>query len=238
MNSPTEPNKPPVQPAPEPPARLRALYLPAFVAVAALLFAACGSESGVSVETGQVVIGDSGVPTLGEDEEINPAADDSDSMVDDASADADGEIFEPDPSQAEAIADYEACLADEGVDIGSLEDIGPDDDVLLQDPEFIAADQLCQPILEDAFGSIELDPAMEVVLAERSAEMAACGREVLGVEIPDDVLLLDDDDPRLLELEAIETTPEEEAALDACAEEILGDLVDDDGGLVMPEEEE
>lgn len=199
----------------------------------ALLGAACGSstdntttinEDAAAPPTTEAVLQDSGLPSLG-DENQNPAADDSDSSVDD-----------PPLDETEAVEAFIACMQENGIDTEAIEQAPlADQQALTSTSDFLEASAECEPILEDAFGDFELDPEVEAALADRSAEMAACGREVLGVEIPDDVLLLDDDDPRVLELEALETTPEQDAALEACAEEILGDLVDDDGNLVAPE---
>ena len=201
----------------------------------ALLGAACGSgtetvastdESGddAAPPTTEAVLQGNGLPTLS-DEDQNPAADDSDSFVGD----------EP-ISEEEAVEAFIACMQENGIDTESIESASiADQEALTSTADFLEASAECEPILEDAFGDFELDPEVEAALADRSAEMAACGREVLGVEIPDDVLLLDDDDPRMLELDALETTPEQDAALDACFEEILGDIIDDEGNLIAPE---
>lgn len=212
----------------------------------ALLVAACGTGSDAEVaagdqptqgttettETTEAELQDSGLPSL-EEIDQNPAADDSDSMVDDGAAD--DEPIDPE----EAVELYIVCLQDEGIDTDAVELMSvEEEEAYLSTSEFLDANAACEPILEEAFGDFELDPEVEAALADRSAEMAACGREVLGVEIPDDVLLLEDDDPRMLELEALETTPEQDAALDACFEDILGDIIDDEGNLIDPEASE
>lgn len=211
--------------------------LPSLFLAATVLFTACGSDA--SVETAAVEVGpgaqlgDSGVPSLEEEaDEADPSDQEADAGPDDA--------VEVSPTEEAAVEEYMQCMDEAGVDIDALNASFDQDeiDALVSDPDFIAADRECSPILEDAFGSFELDPATEALLAERSVALAACAREVLGVEIPDDILLLEDDDPRLLELDAIETTPEEDEALEACAEEALGDLIDDDGGLIITEEGE
>ena len=204
-----------------------------------VLGAACGSGSDAEAAAGDgatatsapsttaAELQDSGLPSLN-DEDQNPAADDSDSLVDD----------EP-VEEEEAFEAYLDCMRGQGIDVDAVE-ASPiaDQEAFMASDEFKTANVECEPILEAAFGSFELDPEMEAALADRSAEMAACGREVLGVEIPDDVLLLDENDPRMLELDALETTPEQDAALEACAEEILGDIIDEDGNLVTPEASE
>lgn len=222
----------------------------ALLAALALTAAACGDAAG-SVETTTVEIGvgaddtsedasedasedreaelGDGLPSLGEDEDINPAADDSDSVVD----------GEPSPNEQAAIEEFIACMEDEGID-SSIMDSGTDAEqqALATSPEFVAAEQVCGYILADAFGSFDLDPEMEAALADRSAEMAACGREVLGIEIPDNILLLDDDDPMWAEIDNLDTTPEQDAAIEQCLEDILGDIIDEEGNLIAPEEEE
>lgn len=211
----------------------------------ALLVAACGTGSdaeiaagdqptqgGETTETTEAELQDSGLPSL-EEVDQNPAADDSDALVDDA-------LVDDEPIDQEvAVELYVTCLQDEGVDTDAVELMSiEEEEAYLSTSEFLEANAVCESILEDAFGDFELSPEVEAALADRSAEMAACGREVLGVEIPDDVLLLEDDDPRMLELAALETTPEQDAALDACFEEILGDIIDDEGNLIDPEASE
>lgn len=209
----------------------------------ALLVAACGTGSDAELaagdqstqettETTETELQDSGLPSL-EEIDQNPAADDSDSMVDD-------EGLDDEPlDEAEAIESYFSCMREAGIDIDAINEAPfEDQEALTSTSDFLEANLGCESILEEAFGDFELDPEVEAALADRSADMAACGREVLGVEIPDDVLLLDDDDPRMLELDALETTPEQDAALEACAEEILGDIFDEEGNLVAPEASE
>lgn len=196
--------------------------------------AACGGSAALDITTDddttsttEAELQDSGLPSLG-DEDQNPAADDSDSFVDEESL-----------TESEALESYFACMRDEGIDTDAIEAASfEDQEALTTTADFLAASAQCESILEDAFGDFELDPALEAALADRSAEMAACGREVLGVEIPDDVLLLDDDDPRMIEIDAIETTPEQDAALEKCAEDILGDIIDEEGNLIAPEASE
>ena len=199
----------------------------------AFVSAACGSSANLDVvitdestSTTEAALQDSGLPSLAE-KGPTPDAADSDSPAD-----------KP-VDEGAAIEAYLACMKEEGIDTAELEAASPEDgEAMTSTPEFLAANVECEPILEEAFGDFELDPELEAALSDRSAEMAACGREILGVDIPDDVLLLEEDDPRILELESIETTPEQDAALERCAEEILGDLIDGEGNLTAPEEAE
>lgn len=220
--------------------RIAALGL---LAAFALSAAACGDSIGASVETttievgaggnvdeeAEAELGEDGLPSLGEEEDINPAADDSDSMVDEEMA----------PNEQAAVEEFITCMTDEGIDAAALDAASPSEqEALTSTPEFLAAQQNCEYLLEDAFGSFDLDPETEAALADRSAEMAACGREIFDIEIPDNVLLLPEDDPKMIELENMETTPEQDEALEQCFEDILGDILDDDGNLVLPEEGE
>lgn len=213
----------------------------------ALLVAACGTGSdaeiaagdqptqgGGTTETTEAELQDSGLPSLDEVAQ-NPAADDSDAILDDGAVD-DEAVDEGPIDQEAAVELYIVCLQDEGIDTDAVELMSiEEEEAYLSTSEFLEANAVCESILEEAFGDFELSPEVEAALADRSAEMAACGREVLGVEIPDDVLLLEDDDPRMLELEALETTPEQDAAIEACFEDILGDIIDEDGNLIDPE---
>lgn len=199
----------------------------------ALLLAACGSGSDDSAAadeappTTEAALGESGLPSL--------AADDP---ADDAEADAADEEPAEDVDPETAVEDYEICLAEQGIDVAAVEASSIEDqEAFLLSDEFTAANAVCEPILESAFGDFELDPAFEAELSDRSAELAACGREILGVDIPDDILSLPDDDPRVIELEAIETTPEQDDAIEQCFDDILGDLFDEDGLPVTPEGE-
>ncbi len=211
------------------------------LAALAVTAAACGDGSAVSVETTTVEIGagessddttdvelGDGLPSLGEEEDINLSTDDSDSTVD-------GEATS---NEQAAVEEFITCMEDEGIDSSVMETGSlAEQEAMAGSPEFVAAEQVCAHILEDAFGSFDLDPEMEAALADRSAEMAACGRDVLGIEIPDDILLLDDDDPKWTEIDSLETSPEQDAAIEECLEDILGDILDDDGNLIAPEEE-
>lgn len=198
-----------------------------------LALAACGAGSDGELAAGdttpvadaptttEAALSGSGLPSLS-DEVQNAAADDSDSMADDEPVDQD-----------EAVELYVACLQTEGIDTDAVEAMSiEDEEAYLSTREFLDANAVCEPILEEAFGDFELSPEMEAQLADRSAELAACGRDVLGVDVPDDVLFLPEDDPRMIELGLIDTTPEQDAAIEACAEEILGDILDDDGNLI------
>ncbi len=237
--------------------RLKSPRVPSLLLVVALAAAACGSSDGTpttdagaeTTASTEAALTNAGVPTLADESDEDADSSESDSESD---ADADGgapEEGDPeegdtdtdgDATQEAAVQEFIACMTEEGVDAGALNATTDPAEIeaITSDPIFIAAEEVCSPILEDAFGDISLDPAMEAAIAERSAEMAACAREFLDIEIPDDILLLDEDDPRAIAVFDYETTPEEEAKIDACFDEILGDVIDDDGNLIAPEEGE
>lgn len=246
---------------PRPTSRFSNRALSGALCTVALLVAACGTGAdaettavdaaeAASTATTEAVLSDSGLPTLDDGAEEG-----TDDRTDDDAADADGDAnAEGDPegnaasdsgdedadvNQDAAIEDYFDCMREQGIDPDEITNASPEDaEALTSSPDFLAANAECEEILTDAFGTFELDAQTEAALADRSAEMAACGREVLGVEIPDNILLIPQTDPVWLELDAIETTPEQDAAIDQCFEDILGDIIDDDGNLIAPEGEE
>lgn len=225
---------------------LRSKRLPAVASLGALalLVGACGADTSETaaddglfrVETTQVVLGSSASDSdvTGND---SAAADTAD---EDSASDDGGEAV---PADEQAAYDaYFDCMNDEGIDMAALETSGSSGDqaeldAVTSSDDFLAASRECEYLLAGVVGSFDVAPEQEALLSDRSADLAACGREVLGVDIPDDILLLDEDDPRLLELEALETTPEQDTAIEACFEEHLGDVIDDDGELVNPADE-
>ncbi len=237
---------------PRPTSRFSNRALSGALCTVALLVAACGTGAdaettavdaaeAASTATTEAVLSDSGLPTLEE------GADDAADADVDANAEGDPEgdaasdsgDDDADVNQDAAIEDYFDCMREQGIDPDEITNASPEDaEALTSSPDFLAANAECEEILTDAFGTFELDAQTEAALADRSAEMAACGREVLGVEIPDNILLIPQTDPVWLELDAIETTPEQDAAIDQCFEDILGDIIDDDGNLIAPEGEE
>ena len=84
----------------------------------------------------------------------------------------------------EAFARFEACMADRGVEIqmagvgggaelpdpdfdpGSLAEFSPED--------FAAAQEECDPILDDAFGGFHMDPDQEAEFADMMLELERC----------------------------------------------------------------
>lgn len=215
-----------------------------FAVLAALLVtaAACGSES--SGEAGEratssteAVLGDAGVPSLGDPSTTTSIdADNGDGVTDSPS---DQPVLDENSSDDEIFAVWQPCMIEQGINdlVGmTIADLAALD-ALVDDPDYIAASKVCDALISDAFGSFALDPAMEAELADRSARLAACGREILDADIPDDILFLDDDDPRMLALDSLATTPEQDQAIEACLQEALGDLIGADGELVTSDDE-
>ena len=190
-----------------------------------------GAGNGTSSTT-EPQLTDSGVPSLGSVTTVDP------SSVDNGSTDA--PVLDGNSSEDEIFAVWQTCMVGEGIEdlagvtVADLTDLAAFD----SDPAYISASRVCDELINDAFGSFELDPATKAALADRSVKLAACGRELLDIEIPDDILFLSDDDPRLLALESMETTPEQDEAIEACLQEALGDLLDEDGNVDINKLEE
>lgn len=206
----------------------------------ALMAASCGAKSDdtsttdatsttdsevVSTETPQLA--DSGVPSLESETTLVEVGDDTPALDENS-------------TEEEIFAVWQSCMVDEGLTaVESMTSADLADTAILEaDPAFAAAAQICNGLISEAFGSLELDPAMEAELADRSVQLAACGREILDIEIPDNVLFLEEGDPRLTALENLVTTPEQDEAIEVCLQEALGDLVDENGQLITDSTEE
>ena len=172
--------------------------------------------------TGEAQLGESGVASLADDE-----------GADDGGEKGAGQGGELDPE--EAIEQYEACMQEQGQDVGDMFSDGTDAAGVVEvDEGFIEADEACNHILEAAFGSFEMNPEMEAALADQSVEVAQCLRDTLGIDVPDD-FLLGDEATFQLGPEDVEPTPEQEEQLDECFQQAFGDMMGDDGVIVIGE---
>ena len=93
------------------------------------------------------------------------------------------------------MAEYEQCLADNGIDLASSgedgdafamefeSEAGADEELAMEDFEAAAAE--CDSILEDAFGEFELSPEEEAEMADQMLEMQRCLAEK-GIDIETD----------------------------------------------------
>lgn len=138
----------------------------------ALTLGACGSAATSDDAS-------SDLPTL------DAGADDGSN--DDGSSDEDGENEEVTEEDAEAaMAEYEKCMADFGIEINMAGTEGADiDSTQVEDgagyaaaptdeDSFEEASETCDPILEDAFGDFEMSPEQEAELADQMLEMQKC----------------------------------------------------------------
>ncbi len=136
------------------------------------------------------------------------------------------EAVDPD----EAFADYEACMAEHGLALPTIDADG-DETVTIQaieeDIDFEAweeAEQACAPILEAAFGEFEMSPEEEAEFMDQQLEFAKCMRDN-GVDWPDPT----SDANAIIEL------PEEldmetlDAALQTCEMDVFGN---EHGGVI------
>lgn len=149
----------------------------AAVAMAGLL-AACGSSDDAG--------SDDGVASLGSTT---------------TSPDGDQQTTESSVDPQQAMLDYTQCMRDEGIDMPDPEFAGDGSGggvVVAQDAsgseggpmidfdseEFQAAEEVCRPIMDEAIGSIEIDPEQQAEMREQMLEYAECMREQ-GVDFPD-----------------------------------------------------
>jgi hypothetical protein len=203
--------------------RARALAL-----VLALLgvLAACGGDDGG---------GDDGVASLDE----NAAADDeSGSEEDDEGGGGSGEP----PSDAEAqdaMLEYAQCMRDNGIDMPDPE-FDENGGAFMATPapeeggpgeaEFEAANEECQPILDETMGEIEVDPEQQAEMQDQLVAMAECMRE-RGHDFPDPEV---DSEGRVQmrgpEPEEAESDEEFQADIEECNEEAG---MDGEGGVMI-----
>jgi hypothetical protein len=145
------------------------------------LLAACGSSD----DTGS----DDGVASLGSTT---------------TSPDGDEQTTETSLDPQEAMLAYTECMRDEGIDMPdpvfidegdgksggaiaiSRAEGGEDDGPLIDfdSEEFKAAEETCKPIMDEAVGSIEVDPEQQAEMREQMLEFAQCMRDQ-GIDFPD-----------------------------------------------------
>ena len=146
----------------------------ATLALALGLLGACGGDDDDDADAADVA-------------SLDDADASSDSSPDDTTAD-DGEASEADREQA--MLDFAECMRDHGVDMPDPQ-FGPDGGGGIglevtpgNEDEVEAAQEACQPILEDAMGDIEIDPEQEAEMREQMLEFAECMRDH-GIDMPD-----------------------------------------------------
>ncbi len=93
----------------------------------------------------------------------------------------------------EAMLAYTECMREHGIDMPDPQPAGPGGErgaIALQvDPsseDFEAAQAACEPIMEDAFGEMEIDPEREAEMREQMLAFTECMREH-GIDMPDPV---------------------------------------------------
>lgn len=155
-----------------------------FVAALAMggLLAACGSSADNGSDSG-----DDGVASLGSTT---------------TSPDTDEQTTETSVDPEEAMLAYTECMREEGIDMpdpvfsadgggisisrddaeGDEGDEGPAVD--FDSEEFDAAEEKCSPLMDNAVGSVEVDPEQEAEMREQMLDYAQCMRDQ-GVDFPD-----------------------------------------------------
>jgi hypothetical protein len=144
------------------------------------MLAACGSS-------GDGSDGDDGVASLGSTT---------------TSPNTDEQTTETSVDPEEAMLAYTECMRDEGIDMpdpvmsegdggGGMVIMGDASGEEGQAPafdmdseEFQAAEEKCSPIMEEAIGSIEIDPEQQAEMREQMLEYAQCMRDQ-GIDFPD-----------------------------------------------------
>ena len=185
----------------------------AFALAAALSLGACGSDSDSDAAE---------LPTLAAaDDNSSDSGDSGEESTEEDSTEANSteeDRTEVDPEQA--MAEYEKCLSDFGVDLdfssgggASIESIEIDEEgdatgtPNLED--FEAATEQCDAILEDAFGDFELTPEQEAEQADQTLEYERCMASAgFDIDTSEGFFELDDD----IDFEAFE------AANESCAQ--------------------
>ena len=174
------------------------------ICTAVLMFAAACS-SGAETATSEL-------PTLADStaEETTDTDGADEGESDDAAAEEDegGEPEEVDPEIA--MAEYEKCMADQGVNMSmavageegsSIETFETDPNDAdsnagaepLDFENFEAAAEICEPILEDAFGSFEMTPEQEAEMADQMLELEKCMSEAgFDIDMSGNSFQLDD----------------------------------------------
>lgn len=158
------------------------------VCCAVAMFAAACSSGTETATTELPTLADTTEEATTEEPTTEDAAGDAATAdeADDAAGESDEEV---DPEIA--MAEYEQCMEDQGVsmslaveggDGAAIETIETDgdDEALefdgqnLDVEDFEAATEVCEPILEDAFGSFELSPEEEAEMADQMLELEKC----------------------------------------------------------------
>ena len=175
------------------------------IAVAMVLAAGCAAGDGDDDA------GAAELPTLQSGASDDEAADESTSESDDSGGGgARGSDEEVDPEIA--MAEYEQCMADQGIDLDFGEavdgavveefeidedaaDGGADAAIAIDDlDEFEAAAGECDQILEEAFGEFELTPEEEAEFADQMLELERClSDEGFDIDMSGNAFELDED---------------------------------------------
>ena len=142
------------------------------------LLAGCGGGGGDE---------DDGVASVDE----SAAADESDDQDDEDSSGGGGRI--DDSEMQDAMLEYAQCMRDNGIDMpdpefngegGASLGMGPVGGIDPESEEFKAAEEECQPILEEARPDVQLSPEEQAEMQDKLTAMAECMR-ARGHDMPD-----------------------------------------------------
>lgn len=136
----------------------------------------------------------------GTDDAVASLTEDDAADAEEASDDGDGGGGQPrremSAEEQDALLEFAQCMRDNGVDMPDPE-IGEDGGVMIHaeggveagasgpgEEEWEAAQEECQPIMDEAMPEVEIDPEEQAEMQDRLVEVAQCMRE-RGYDMPD-----------------------------------------------------
>jgi hypothetical protein len=110
--------------------------------------------------------------------------------TEDTATDAEGSTNEGSTDPQEAMLEFAECMRDHGIDMADPQFDGEGrggitlEATPANEDELEAAQEACQPLLENARSEMELDPEQEAEMREQLLEFAECMRDH-GIDMPD-----------------------------------------------------
>ena len=186
----------------------RAVANAAAVALAIALLGACGGGSGDD---------DAGEDVASLDDDVSSTESSPDGTATDDTTATDPE---------EAMLAFTECMRDHGIDmpdpqVGEEGEFGINLEATPENEDDLeAAQEACQPLLEDVRGEIEIDPEREAEMRQQMLDFAECMRDH-GIDMPDPVF--SDDGGFVVQQEGpggnVRDDPDFEAAAEECSPE-------------------
>jgi hypothetical protein len=154
----------------------------AFAAMAmAGMLAACGSsDDGSGSDDGVASLGSTTTSPDGQEQTTETSVDPQEAMLAYTECMRDEGIDMPDPVMSEDGSGGGMVITRDASDEGGGQGPAFDPD----SEEFQAAEEKCSPIMDEAIGSIEIDPEQQAEMREQMLEYAQCMRDQ-GIDFPD-----------------------------------------------------